>query len=121
MMPVQSHPGPTRHLVAIKIIHTLVWAFMVLCILAIPITAIQCRFFLASLFSGIVLIECLVLALNQCRCPLTDVAGRYTVERADNFDIFLPLWLARHNKTIFGLLFTFGEIILLWRWLVVSK
>jgi hypothetical protein len=60
--------------------------------------------------------ECLVLAVNRGRCPLTNLAARYTDERAANFDIYLPEWLARHNKSIFGLLFVAGELVLLWRW-----
>jgi hypothetical protein len=36
----------------------------------------------------------------------------YTAERADNFDIYMPLWLARQNKTIFGALFIGGEVVL---------
>ncbi len=60
--------------------------------------------------------ECLVLGLNRGRCPLTDVAARYTDDRADNFDIYLPLWLARYNKIIFGFLFVAGELIVLWQW-----
>jgi protein-S-isoprenylcysteine O-methyltransferase Ste14 len=35
-------------------------------------------------------------------CLLTDLAARYTAERAANSDIYLPLWLARYNKPIFG-------------------
>ena len=54
---------------------------------------------------AIVLVEVLVLVVNRWRCPLTDVAARYTTDRRDNFDIFLPLLLARHNKLIFGSLF----------------
>ena len=46
-----------------------------------------------------------VLLLNRMRCPLTTIAARYTDDRADNFDIFLPRWLARHNQRIFGTLF----------------
>jgi len=61
--------------------------------------------------------ECLILALNGGRCPLTDLAARYTNHRADNFDIFLPRWLARRNKEIFGTLFVCGELIALWCWL----
>jgi hypothetical protein len=64
----------------------------------------------------VVLVECLVLALNRGRCPLTDLAGRYTTERADNFDIYLPLWLARYNKAIFGVLFVAGVLFVLTRW-----
>jgi hypothetical protein len=52
------------------------------------------------------------------RCPLTDLAGRYTEERVDNFDIYLPLWLARRNKMIFGTLFAVGELVVLGRWLI---
>jgi hypothetical protein len=29
------------------------------------------------------------------RCPLTGIAARYTDDRRDNFDIYLPPWLAR--------------------------
>jgi hypothetical protein len=50
------------------------------------------------------------------RCPLTDVAQRYTADRRDNFDIYLPVWLARNNKRIFGALFVAGEVVLLWCW-----
>jgi hypothetical protein len=48
---------------------------------------------------------------------LTDLAGRYTEQRADNFDIYLPLWLARRNKLIFGALFGVGELLVLGLWL----
>ena len=64
-----------------------------------------------------VLAECAVLALNGMRCPLTDLAARYTGERAANFDIYLPEWLARNNKTVFGALFVAGEIVVLARWM----
>jgi hypothetical protein len=59
--------------------------------------------------------------VNRRRCPLTDLAGRYTEERTDNFDIYLPLWLARRNKTIFGTIFAVGELFLLWRWLISGR
>jgi hypothetical protein len=63
------------------------------------------------------LVECAVLAVNRGRCPLTDLASRYTEERTDNFDIYLPLWLARRNKAIFGTLFVVGELFVLGLWL----
>lgn len=55
--------------------------------------------------TGLVLVECVVVAVNGMRCPLTDLAARYTSDRTDNFDIYLPVWLARWNKLIFGTLF----------------
>jgi hypothetical protein len=48
------------------------------------------------------------------RCPLTDVAARYTDRRTDNFDIYLPVWLARNNKRVFGGLWVAGELVLGW-------
>lgn len=67
-------------------------------------------------FGGLVLIECAVLAMNRGHCPLTGMAGHYTEDRTENFDIHLPLWLARCNKVIFGTLFVLGELFWLWRW-----
>ena len=70
--------------------------------------------------TALVLIECAVLACNSWRCPLTDLAGRYSVKRTDNFDIYLPNWLARRNKLIFGALFVAGELFVLGCWLMMS-
>jgi polyferredoxin len=61
--------------------------------------------------------ETVVLVLNGWRCPFTGVAARYTDDRRDNFDIFLPAWLARHNKLIFGWLFVAALLFTFLRWL----
>jgi hypothetical protein len=61
--------------------------------------------------------EVLVLAVNGMRCPLTSVAARYTDDRHDNFDIYLPLVIARYNKEIFGSLYVAGLLLGLVRWL----
>jgi hypothetical protein len=34
----------------------------------------------------------------------------------DNFDIYLPEWLARYNKEIFGTLYVVGLVFALVRW-----
>ena len=99
-------------LTSIKILHTVVWAIMAASIFAIPITAILRRYRCSAVLTALVTAECLVLAVNGGRCPLTDLAARYTAERTDNFDIYLPLWLARYNKTIFGSLFVAGVLVL---------
>jgi hypothetical protein len=114
---VITSPGKTAILPGIKLLHTLVWAFFAGCILAIPVTAWANRFTAGSVLSGFVLFECLILAANHGRCPLTDLAAAHTDERADNFDIYLPLWLAKYNKIIFGSLFVAGEIFLLAMWM----
>jgi hypothetical protein len=105
-------------LVWIKLVHTAMWLFFAGCIVAIPLAGARRQFLLAIALSGLVLVECAVLAVNRGRCPLTDLAGRYTEERVDNFDIYLPLWLAQRNKMIFGTLFAVGELVVLGRWLI---
>ena len=76
------------------------------------------RFHWALVLTVVVVCECAVLAANRGRCPLTDWAARFTEYREANFDIYLPGWLARNNKAIFGTLFVVNELIVLWRWLV---
>ncbi len=104
-------------LTAIKLVHTVIWAILAASIVAVPVAGVLHRFGWAAILTLVILIECGVLALNGGRCPLTDVAARFTDERADNFDIYLPNWLARHNKLIFGLLFVAGELVVLGYWL----
>lgn len=115
--------NPLRHfqrvtiLMAIKFLHTAVWAFFAVCILALPVAGLMRRFGWVTALTAVVLGECGVLALNRGRCPLTGWAARLTDDRTPNFDICLPGWLARHNKTIFGALFVAGELVVVWRWL----
>ena len=111
-MPLTIEPT----LNTIKIVHTVVWAAFVSCILAIWLFAWQAEFYYATLSIGIVGVEALVLILNPWRCPLTAVAARYTGDQRANFDIYLPEWLARQTKLIFGSLYVAGIIFTLARW-----
>lgn len=54
---------------------------------------------------SLLLVECAVLIFNKGVCPLTPLASKYTLERQDNFDIYLPNIIAKYNKQIFGILF----------------
>jgi hypothetical protein len=103
---------------SIKIAHTIVWAMFAGSIIAIPVCAWAGRFATAFFLIGLVFVECIVLAVNRMRCPLTDVAARYTKDRNDNFDIYLPLWLARWNKHVFGWLYLAGIAATAYFWLV---
>ena len=98
----------TAVLTAIKIVHTIVWATFVGCIFAIPIASLYGDNNTASWLAAIVFVEVAVLALNKWRCPLTSLAARYTTDRGANFDIYLPEWLAKHNKVIFGTIYVVG-------------
>jgi hypothetical protein len=109
----------THHsrLVLIKALHTAVWAFMVACIVAIYAFASIERFAAALVMIAIVTAEVAVLVANRMRCPLTPVAARFTDDRDPNFDIYLPRWLAQHNKEIFGPLYAGGVLYTAWMWL----
>jgi hypothetical protein len=65
-------------LAAIKTLHTVIWAFFVACILALPAAGIAGQFGVAWILTAIVCFECAVIALNRGRCPLTNIAARYT-------------------------------------------
>lgn len=108
--------GTRRKLRTIKTAHTLVWAFFVACILGIPIAAQRERFRLAFALAALVAVEVLVLLLNRWSCPLTPIAARHTRDRSPNFDIYLPRWLAQHNKAVFGALYVAGLAYAVWRW-----
>jgi len=104
-------------LTAIKLFHTLIWAFLAGCILALPVLGMLRRFRWAAILSGLILLECIVVAVNGGRCPLSDVAARFTTDHSYNFDIYLPDWLAHYNKVIFGALLVAGEFVVVGRWL----
>ena len=115
-MPMQGQLKPQNILRMVKLAHTLIWVFLTWCVLTIPYYGYRGRFLISVLLFGIVILETIVLALNRMRCPLTDIAARYTSERRENFDIYLPLWLARYNQLIFGGLFMAGSLYTLYRW-----
>jgi hypothetical protein len=102
---------------AVKLIHTAAWAFFASCVVLIPFAAWQRRLGLAGLLIGVVAVESLVLVVNSWRCPLTDVAARFTDDRRPNFDIYLPSWLAKYNKEVFGALYAVGIVWTLVAWL----
>jgi hypothetical protein len=101
-------------LTVIKILHTLIWAFMAFCVFFVlysGLTGKTCLFLWIAI--GVIIIEGLVLLLNKIACPLTNIAGKYTEDRKANFDIYLPVWLAKHNKLIFTALFIVGLLLVI--------
>ncbi len=105
-------------MIAIKLLHSAAWLFFAGCIVAIPVAGIWREFRWAAVLTGAVLVECAILAVNRGRCPLTDVAARYTEDRRDNFDIYPPLWLPRWNKVAFGTVFVVGVVFVIGRLLI---
>ena len=118
---IRSTGAATYALRAIKILHTLVWAFFAGCIFAIPVFAWRGQFRGVVVLAVIVVIEIGILVANRRRCPLTGIAARFTDDRSDNFDIYLPLWLARYNQLIFGWLFVATLLFSLFMWFSGSR
>jgi hypothetical protein len=113
---VERGTSAGRSLRRVKIVHTLVWALFAVCIATIPVMASVGRDRAAVALILVVLVEVLILMANGGNCPLTAVAAQYTWDRRANFDIYLPEWLARHNKTVFGLLYFAGIAMTFWGW-----
>lgn len=94
-----------QNLVIIKTIHTLIWLFFNLVIgylfYAVLTDNVGTIFWLGI---GAIILECLVLLAFKWTCPLTFLARKYSDSQRENFDIYLPNWLARHNKTIYSLI-----------------
>jgi hypothetical protein len=116
---LQNRPSAVERatLRSIKVVHTMAWAIFAGCILAIPMVSRRGEHRLAAWLAAIVAGEVLILAFNHWHCPLTAMAARHTADRRDNFDIYLPVWLAKYNKQIFGTLYVAGMAYALTRWL----
>lgn len=86
----------------IKLLHTLIWVLFNLVIFymlyAVVWGDIDYRLWLCYLA---IIGEGIVLAAFRLHCPLTVWARRYSDSNKHNFDIYLPEWLAKHNKTIY--------------------
>ena len=105
-----------KKLILIKLLHTLIWGVFVVAILYINYAGLFDRVnFLVWICIGAIIIETLVLFICKWRCPLTLLAGKYTDKKHIGFDIYIPNWLARHNKTIFASLFMLGVVLVIWR------
>ena len=111
-------------LTAIKLVHTLVWLVFVTAILYVCYAGAFNKVNRLVWFCiGIVITEGFVLLINKWRCPLTSLACKYTNVHPVGFDIFLPKWLAKHNKILFSTIFLIGLLLVLWRtmWPVINS
>ena len=93
----------------IKLIHTFIWIFFVIVIIYILHCGITNDVNIYTWIAiGLVIGEGLILLIFKSSCPLTLIARKYSDSQKDNFDIFLPEWIARHNKIIFSVIFVIG-------------
>jgi len=106
-------------LITIKIIHTAIWLFF---------NAVIFYLFYAVITNtidkwvwiciGFILMEGVVLVVFKRMCPITLIARKYSDSTKDNFDIYLPNWLAKYNKSIYSTLFAIIIVLLTYRLIV---
>ena len=98
----------TTKLIQIKILHTIIWLFfnVVLGYMAYAVIVNRIDQFV-WIGIGLIILEGLVLLIFNKMCPLTLVARQYSDSTKDNFDIYLPNWLAKYNKLIYTTIFIF--------------
>lgn len=87
----------------IKTVHTIIWLFFNIVffymVYAVIVNKIDKYVWIGmSLFA----LEIIVLLVFKSKCPLTIIARRYSNSAKDNFDIYLPNWLAKNNKVIYS-------------------
>jgi len=68
---------------------------------------------------GCIVIEWIVLLVFRWQCPFTILARRYSDSRKENFDIYLPNWLEKFNKTIYITIFVIIIVGLIYR--IINK
>ena len=103
-------------LTIIKTAHTLIWAVCVGLIFYIVYSGITGKITLLTWIAiASIVFEGIILAIFKLYCPLTVWARKYSDSTRDNFDIYLPNWLARHNKLIFTSIYIFGVILVIYR------
>ena len=103
-------------LTIVKTVHTLIWVFFNAVIFYFLYAVIVNRIDIwVWLCIGIIFLEIIVLLIFKSVCPVTLIAKKYSDSQKDNFDIFLPNWLARHNKRIYSVIVLSAVVILLYR------
>ena len=106
----------SKKLFYIKLMHTIIWVFYVLIISYILFAGIFNKVNVYTWIAiGSVVFEGIILIIFKGKCPLTIMGYKYTDNLQVGFDIFLPRWLAKNNKMIFGTIYGIGVLIVIYR------
>lgn len=91
-----------KKLTIIKSVHTFIWMFFN-CVIFYMLYAVIINKLDIWLWTGygLFILEGIVLLIFKFSCPLTFIARKYSNSSKDNFDIYLPNWLAKYNKLIY--------------------
>jgi len=86
----------------IKIAHSVIWVFFNVVIFYMLYAALANKIDKWLWIGyGLIFLEGLVLLVFRLYCPLTVWARKYSDSTKENFDIYLPVWLAKYNKLIY--------------------
>ena len=103
-------------LTIIKLIHMIIWIFFNVVIFylfyAVIVNKIDKWIWIGL---GLFILEGIVLLIFKMKCPLTVVARRYSDSTKENFDIYLPNWLAKYTKLIYTSILLIVVAILVYR------
>ena len=89
-------------LIAVKVIHTLIWIFFNFVIFYMLYSVIQDKIDIWLWIGyGLIFLEGITLLIFRFFCPLTLIARKYSDSTKENFDIYLPNWLAKYTKLIY--------------------
>jgi hypothetical protein len=100
----------------IKTLHTGIWLFFNVVIFYLLYAVISNKIDKwVWICLVLIVMEGLILLVFKAVCPITLIARKYSDSQAHNFDIFLPEWLAKHNKTIYTSIVTISVIVLIYQ------
>lgn len=109
-------------LTLIKSIHTAIWIFFNFVIFYMLYTAMPTAASYANKLDrwlcigyGFIALEGLTLLTFKSHCPLNLLARKYSNSTQDNFDIYLPSWLAKYTKLIYTTIFAIVIIITIYQ------
>jgi hypothetical protein len=112
LINIQMH---NKKIFAVKLIHSIIFFFMVACLAYILYCAIAGRYDWTLLVAlGAIFIEGVVLLFNRGQCPFTGLARKYGDPNGSVTDLFLPMWCARHTFKISTTLFIIELVWLAW-------
>jgi len=105
-----------KELFLIKSLHTFIWLFYNVVIFYLLYAVIVGKIDKwVWICIGLIVAEGIVLLVFKWFCPLTLIARKYSDSIKDNFDIFLPNWLAKYTKVIYTSIFGLAILILIYR------
>ncbi|WP_428665587.1 hypothetical protein [Runella sp.] len=103
-------------LILVKSIHTAVWLFFNAVIFYLLVAVIIGKIDQwVWICIGLIALEGLTLLVFKNVCPITLIARKYSNSEKDNFDIYLPNWLAKYNKLIYTTIVFIAILILGYR------